>query len=592
MMDDKYLFSVMLKYHPAIIGRLANKNCVRLEKEKIVALPETCESYTEGINYHRYRELETDCNHVTKVVASTFDMQQEDIFLEIRTAHPEIFKFIDIPVFQSNFQSDHNYFCPPSALSELLTNHSKFIDSIIIPKGYVVPSNLVKYYIDILQRQIATIKEYKVKGYHLGGLENRYQMYSYKEYGVWPFESWYDYIEKCDFLAYTRIYYEVEWNFDMVEEYKDKILWLNLMEDSNLRWTEANMLSYDSYIPHKELRSSKVYCNNSIPATGYGCVEFLSNDYIESHIDVLNWKVFAETAAFNWNDEDLTRYFTYVNSKESLDDEDDWSDFKPLDPSIDPQDSKSWNIHNNVFAMYELSRNTRFEWTPELLKTMINLYPPTLDYCIGDSKLTNLLFQIQNYKELVNTINDDPDFWLKLHDGGKKNHGAYSEYFTIDNIKENKEVWNEQLEDKFLTERRTPDTNYHYHAVYTMWDYFCRNEAVQLTYNLSKYLQTINVTFGGMYVLEDGINIGEDHRFKKYNGLEAFSGHNISNADEIEKICNDTELLDVFINNKKRTPNIYIVDYLIDLFFNNFTLEDYLSIVNQMKDWDSIYEYD
>ena len=34
MMNDNYLFSIMLKYHPAIIGRLANQERVYLEEEK------------------------------------------------------------------------------------------------------------------------------------------------------------------------------------------------------------------------------------------------------------------------------------------------------------------------------------------------------------------------------------------------------------------------------------------------------------------------------------------------------------------------------------------------------------------------------
>lgn len=592
MMNDNYLFSVMLKYHPAIIGRLANQERVYLKEDKIVVKPEICESHSDAINYHQYRELETDSNNVTKVVASSFDMQQKDIYLEIRTSYPEIFEDLGVPVYNSNFECTCKYFCPPSALHELLTKHSERIDSIKVPKGHIVTGELVHYYIEILQRQVAKIKKYKENGYHMSNLEGKYQMYSYKDYGVWPYQSWYEYIEKCDFLAYTLIYSEIEWNFDMVEEYKDKILWLNLMEDSNLRWTEADMLSFDSYIPHKELRSSKVYCNDFIPSTGYGCVEQLSNDYIESHKDVINWKVFVETAAFLWNEEDLFHYYTYVNCKSSTNDEGDWDNYRSLESYRDPQDSKSWNIDNHVFAMYELSRNPRFEWTPELLKMMILLYPATLDYCIDDRKFTDLLFRIPNYKELVNEKNDDPDFWRKVHDGGKKNHNAYSEYFTTENIQAHKEEWCEQLEDKFLTVRRTPDTNYHYHAVFTMWDYFSGNEAVRLTYELSKYLQTITVTFGGLYILEDGLNVGEDHRFQKYNGLDAFSGHQISSIEEIEKICNDAELLDVFINRKMGSPNICIVDYLIERFFTNFALEDYLSIINQMKNWDSICKYD
>lgn len=591
MIKDKNLFSIMLKYHPAIVGRLVFIGLARLDDDKIVLQDNTATEQNKDINYRCYKELDTNGDNVTKVVASSFDMQQKEIFLEVRTKYPEIFKDLDVHVYNSNFECTCKYFCPPSVLNQLLNNHSDKIDSLRLPKGYIVSGKLIDYYIDILQRQINTIKEYKGQGYHISNLEGMYQMYSYKDYGVWPHQSWYEYIEKCGFLAYTPIYYEIEWNFDLVDKYKDKILWLNLMEDSNLQWSENDVIKFDSYIPHNELRSTKVYCNNFIPATGYGKIGLLSNQYIEEHKDVINWEVFVETGLFHWSEDDLRYFYEYVNCEETTSEEETcWNNFKPLGSDIVPESSQKKYKH--VFAMYELSKNPRFEWSPELFKTMIELYPSTLEYCIENQKFADLLFQIPNFQKLVDEKSDDPDYWRKLHDGGKKHHNAYSEYFTIDNIKQHKEEWCEQLEDKFLTVRRTPDTNYHYHAVFTMWDYFCGNEAVHLTYELSKYLETITIVFGGLYVLEDGLNVGEDHRFQKYNGLEAFSGHKIANTEEIEKICNDEELLSKFINRSMGSPNTDIVDYLIEHFFQDYAIEDYLAIVNQLKDWNSVCKYE
>ena len=546
----------MLKYHAAVIGRLIHQGLLIKEKTKISVLKKESNMDSEEVQYRQFQEEGTDHNNVTIVIANTSELKRKDIYLEVTTSHPIIFRDLAVYVFKSKFDSQYRYFCPPSALRELLLKHQDCIYSICLPKGHVVPNDLVPYYIQILQRQIERIKRYKDGNRcNVTNLECEYHMYGFKEYsGMGPNTLFFEYIERNGILAYTPIYHEIEWSFEMVERYKDQIIWLNLIEDSNLEWTEEKVLSFDNYIPHYELRSSKVYNNSFIPATGYGKIGVLSNQYIESHKDLLNWPVFAETGAFNWDANELQYFYKYANRD------------------------------NDSFGMNELSKNVRFVWTPELLKTMIVLDRFSLDFCIEQKKYSELLFRIPDYANFVNERIDDPDFWRMLADGGKKLHQEYSVYFTVDNIASHKEEWDKQIEDKFNYMRRTPDTNYHHHNIFTMWDYFSKNEAVHLTYELSKYLHTITITLGGDYVLEDGIYMSEDNRFQKYNGLDVFANHRITTHEEIEKICNDKELIDVFLNNH----NTYIIDYLIDIFFKDYNLEDYLTLANQMKDWDYV----
>ena len=569
----------MLKYHSAIVGRLIHQGRATLKRNGIIIQNKNTEIHIKNKKSPSCLEvLKTDENNVTKVFNTSSDIEKMEIYMEIRTSNAKIFKHLKTRVYSSNRENSFIYFCHPSVMYKILTNYWDEIFSIHLPKGYVIPKNLVPYYIHILQKQVNNIKEHKRNGYRKGNLDEIYRMGSYK--GYWN-DNWCEYIEKCGFLAYTPIYYEIEWDFDLVEKYKDKILWLNLMEDSNLLWTEKDMLTFDSYIPHKELRTKKLNsCFYYVPTIGYGKVELLSNQYIESHKDLINWEVFVQTGTFHWGTDDLQYFYRYVNCKKETNSN-----------NLQSKSSGSCKIANHEFSMHELSKNPKLEWTPDLLKMMIELDPSTLCYCIGNRKLTDLLFQISDYHKLVNEKNDDPNFWHKLCDGGEIPHNAYSEYFTIENIKKHKEEWGRQLEDHFVCMKRTSSTNYHYHDVFTMWDYFCRNKAIRLSYELSKYLKTISITFGGSYVLEDGISIGEDDRFYQENGLVAFSGHKIISVKEIEKICVDDELMDIFMNRYLRRPNIDIVDYLIDAFFKDYDLEDYLAIVNKMKDWKIVYKY-
>ena len=87
--------------------------------------------------------------------------------------------------------------------------------------------------------------------------------------------------------------------------------------------------------------------------------------------------------------------------------------------------------------------------------------------------------------------------------------------------------------------------------------------------------------------MEDGCYLGEDHRNQKFNGLYLFANHKISSIEEIEKICNDSDLLDAFMQN----ANTDIIDYLIDVFFKDYKVEDYISIINNMKDWSQVHEF-
>ena len=114
------------------------------------------------------------------------------------------------------------------------------------------------------------------------------------------------------------------------------------------------------------------------------------------------------------------------------------------------------------------------------------------------------------------------------------------------------------------------------------------NNSIRLTYEISKYLYSITITLGGAYtLLDDGSYMEEDARNPKVNGLEAFNMHGIASIEDKMRICNDDELIEVFLNGKQGF-NPEITDYLIENFFSDYSLDDYLNIINQLKDWDNI----
>lgn len=512
-MKDKVLFSVLIKYHPQIIGRLINKGIIDKEDDGLFMHKE------EGSAFR----------------GMCFSLVSKDNK-----------KIIDsgIKLFRSRYVGSD---CLLTNLQFVMENFGDKLYFIHLPEGFPrLDNNLKDIYIKIIENNVCEIKNRYPNIYNIPGI------YNYVEMAGHTAEWWYNNILlKHGIFAYSYLYYEIEWDFDMVEKYKDKILWVHLFEDSNLLWSEERMLQFDSYIPHKELgkrflqNRPRCYCN----------VQKLSNSYIDSHKDVINWAEFIETAEFEWNSEDMKYFNEYVTKGGQY--------------------------------IINLTRNDRFKWTPDNLRALIELDPDAIEVIAKDKKLVDVFLTIPDYKKLLEDYNASLDILLKMKDGGEQPHNAYSSFFTIDNIQKNLREWDEILENKFITNRRTPDTNYHYHRAYTMWDYFSQNASVTLTYELSKYLQTITVNIGGMYIMEDGCYLGEDHRNQKFNGFYLFANHKISSNEEIEKICNDSELLDAFM----KKANTDIIDYLIDAFFKDYKVEDYISIINNLKDWSQVHEF-
>ena len=76
-----------------------------------------------------------------------------------------------------------------------------------------------------------------------------------------------------------------------------------------------------------------------------------------------------------------------------------------------------------------------------------------------------------------------------------------------------------------------------------------------------------------------------------YNGLKLFTSHHIESEEDVIKIVNDITLLESFLK-LGYSCNEDIISYMINVFFSKTNLQDYLDIVNQMKEWDTIRNYE
>ena len=120
----------------------------------------------------------------------------------------------------------------------------------------------------------------------------------------------------------------------------------------------------------------------------------------------------------------------------------------------------------------------------------------------------------------------------------------------------------------------------------TQWDIYIHRLNIPLTYELAKYLLSVNIKIGGTFE-EIGNGYDKDYRFPVVNGLEAFSYHHIASIQDKTKCLEDDEITDVLLN-PDNWVCVDLVKMVMDLFFKDYSIEKYLDIVNSMKNWDEI----
>ena len=159
---------------------------------------------------------------------------------------------------------------------------------------------------------------------------------------------------------------------------------------------------------------------------------------------------------------------------------------------------------------------------------------------------------------LGSTIN----FWETLCYNRHFPYDELSKEFTLDNIKENLTEWSTHIRRKFITTRRTPDTNYSFYRVITKWDVLADNDNVPLTYDIARYLKDVKITIGGSIIETDTGYIEEDDTNKEVNGLFLFSSHHIDSVTDIENIIKHNLLSNILNKNYADVISVHTAEWI------------------------------
>ena len=443
-------------------------------------------------------------------------------------------------------------------------------------------------------------------------------------------EGW----EKYGVFSFLELYKETNWNLTLIEKYKDAIVWPLLLEFGNFKFEECLLREYDKYIPWVEYsdvgeKQYSAFSKYDLAKHGKTLSNFknigkLSTDFILSHISVIDLVALYETGEFEMSPI-LAKTFYKIALDEDLKE-------GPIDVKMtgdDPFDVKGWYVseqyrHRDRF-IETIIKNPRIyvpfetiwymaivlsvhdwekllclvEMSPKRLLAFYRLNNRAIDIFIESDFSTRrkIISMIMQEKELFQALGlnyikrlyqgrdrralSDPKF-----DGIWKNdrHGylPYSYDFSVELIRNNIDNLNKQVYEYFIDMHRRPDTNYCYYKRVTGWDMLAKQESVLLTYDICRYLMSINIKTGGSYTLEDDNYLTDDIPNYDINGLKLFQFRDVKDEKEFNKIADDTELIEFFLENRDcfvSDKRINIIDKIILEFFKDFSFEKFKDIV-------------
>lgn len=442
------------------------------------------------------------------------------------------------------------------------------------------------------EEELQSSKDFINKEIKSSGYSNNKYRYNFPDYYFYfGKQGW----NKYGVFSLISLYKQAKWDISIIEKYKENIVWAMLFEYGDFFFEEEDLTKYEQYIPwidysHEDNQFVPFFNReHGTTLSNFKNVGNLSESFIKAHISVIDIWGLCSTGSFKVTKE-LIRIFHNQCSKNIV------YDFRNEPGGLAL--NKRITISSDVllYIATELKIDNWEQLLPKIILTPENF----LDFYLYDPQCMNVLFKldfdkrreivllIEQNKKLQDAVSSD--FCKKLWQGGENSNLPYSYDFSIDLIKKNLLLWNKQYSEYFDHMQRTPDTNYHYYKRVTTWDMLAKQKTILLTYDLCKFLISLDVVIGGSYVLEDGHYHTDDIPNHPINALKLFRFKDIINSEEFEKIVHDREIINFLFANAeppKWGQDYYIVGNIIDKliinFFKDFSFEEFKEIAVEKK---------
>lgn len=516
-MNEKELFAFMIKHYQTVD--------YELHKKKSQEINITDDSIENTSFYLPFRKEENGIRYINFPPSSYSGNHGYCQFYFTREAKIDEITKKGIVLYH---EDSGEYICLIKDILEVLSMESEHMYNLILYRGSNddrLPSNYLAYYFNSIRCHLEKIKNKSVSS----------AIYFIDEQKG---------IEKHGVFAYCHLYDDINWTFELVEKYKNQIVgWRLLIERGNLFWSEEKIEFYYGYIVNDRHGNSVSVSQKKFPIKKFNNIACLSWDFLLKHYDDIDFYSYIESGNINYDAEIISILYYELG-----------------------EDKLFWD---------KLLQNPTCVWTIELFELIYRTNEGRASLLQMDEERRLSIYEF--IRNNCNAYLFDSEYLRVLREG-KLQYG-YSEDFNIENVKKNTELWNEVVFDTFRPNIRS---NVYKGAIKTIWNYFTDNKFVTLTYELCKYLLETEIIMGDFSEKEYSDHQGCWHEYGKYsykiNGLKVFRGKHIKNESELKKIFADEELLSAMFSYEYFNQDV--VDYTINKFFSNFSIESWHEIID------------
>ena len=443
------------------------------------------------------------------------------------------------------YYTDGAYACEWQYVAELLDKFAYGIKDLCFPPQHRIEKKLLENFIVTIHNKVDN--------------DSWYRHSSYSEwddkYGIWS----------C-----TDIYKYVEWDFEMIEKYKEYISWAKILKvNENLEWDEEHFEKYHNYLL-QNIKWGKVCAPNNFRS-------IIPFSFLWKYRERLDFEDILSNGNLSMTIEQIKLLF-------------DWIKDKRLSYSHNVESDGTFK--NEFYSM--LLRNKNFVWEQEVLK-----------FCSKEgyenSKLFWHAYKNTTYSTALNTTDIIDDLInIKEHFASTKQRNiAYDFYerykketlpvLTSEIVTHKAKKWNDKADLQFVGYSYGSDIHCNYHEV-TGWEKYVYKKYA-LTYDACKILKDTTLRIGGHLFIdkeEDPNASWQEFKDDSYINALYFCSHNeIVNQDELNLIINDASVLEFFI----KTRNLLVLDYAIETFFSHYSYENFIAkdiLINYITPIDSI----
>ena len=193
------------------------------------------------------------------------------------------------------------YICLIKDILEILQLESEHMYNLVLHRNSNdnrLPSDYLPYYFNSIKCYIEKIERRDCPStvYFINGKEG------IDSYGV---------------FAYSNLYYDINWTFELVEKYKDQIVgWQLLIEKGNLFWSEEKIeLYYDYIIADKQGNSTKIALQRKFPIKNFSNIDCLSWNFLLKHYEEIDFYSYIESGNINYDIEVIYILYHYCPKK-------------------------------------------------------------------------------------------------------------------------------------------------------------------------------------------------------------------------------------------------------------------------------------